>query len=209
MTLTSWMTILAAIWMAGLSVYLAAHPPKFRSVMGFVILLTFTVVPAGFVAWATVDQQLQSDTVIGELKAEIRGGEERISELSSKLTGQEVFAYVHSRNGVKKDGKFLLDIQAVGSVDNVKIGLYHVGPERETELDWQPVDLRGDNAHWIHSIPAGKWKFYFKAEHTEWVQSLELSELDNTLKQVIHVNRKRGGADIKCCETQYFTISSL
>lgn len=110
----STLTIAAAVLMAAMGAYLTRHPSKEPNKWVTTLWIAAFVFPAGFVAWATYEQQDVSD--------------KKIERLRKDLIGEDNFAFFQLRPPVVRCEELFITFVQTGGVENVAIGRdYPVG----------------------------------------------------------------------------------
>lgn len=143
-------------------------------------------------------QQRELERQIYNLGVLLDGAKAQVAQLQKKLTGDGSYAYVHLNNGQMQGGNFWLYLQGVGHVDNVTVQLYRIedGMERAAISAGNYIilrtNIRNENVKWGPPIPAGVWKYYFKAPHHEWTQTLRLTVSGDRVYQSIEVQGPDG-----------------
>lgn len=147
-------------------------------------------------AWAAAKQAQEmafiNKNVVG-LQTRADGLQENLKTLQSTLTAENNYAYVHSRNGQKQDGKFLLVLQGVGYTPSVSIELYSLGESGEKKLVGRVdglTNVSDENVNFGPPLLAGKWEYDFRSQFSNWDQVLILQESDGVLVQIIEIRRR-------------------
>lgn len=128
----------------------------------------------------------------------------------SRIIGDKNYAYLHSRGGQKRAGKFLVYLRGIGDSPAVRICRYRLTDDGKTQDEKCPpsITIRETNAEFNWPIPAGRWRFDFLALYgNRWNQILIFEEKEGNLIQSIKV--RRGEECIYCPPPKTFKVTTV
>ena len=128
------------------------------------------------------------------------------------ITGRQNYAYVHSLDGMKKNGEFLLYIQGIGYTPDVSVIFYSLdkyGGKVQNRKFRKRFDIGDENMNLGASLPVGRWEIDYRSRFSNWNQFLILEEHVGVLTVTTQVYRRGGTECIHCPDPQTYKVVEI